>query len=176
MPQPQVVAITGSSGVGKSTLAKALQEELLPQQWLHFSVDSVFYCLPKSIIHQVDLHNNHSAIDSTAIVGSAYACARTLLDEGHQVIFDAVILSDKGANDLRRAFEAYQCVFVELTCSWEEIARRTLERNDRTLAEAEHGFRNASGHLDVHHTLDTSRSTPEQLAKELVTFMRVNTL
>lgn len=172
MSLPQVIVITGSPGVGKSTLAKALQEELLLQQWLHFSVDTVFYCLPQSIIRQVDLHNNHSAVDSAAIVGSAYACARTLLDQGHRVIFDAVVLSAKGAQGLLSAFEAYPRMFVELMCSWEEIARRTLERGDRTLAEAEHGFRNARGHVEAHHTMDTTVSTPEQLAMELAAVIR----
>ena len=164
MPQPNLILITGSSGVGKSTLAKALQEELLPARWLSFSVDSIFYCLPQTVVLKVDQQNDHSAVDSRVIVESAYACTRTLIDQGHQVIFDAVILSAKGANDLLNAFAQYRPLLVNLTCTWAETARRTIARSNRTLAEAEHGHCNANGHLDADLTLDSTATSPEWLA------------
>jgi predicted kinase len=72
--------------VGKSGLARALQEELLPEHCLHFSVDSIFYCLPRSIVLRVDKQNDHSAVDSRVIIEAAYACARTLLNLGHRIV------------------------------------------------------------------------------------------
>jgi chloramphenicol 3-O phosphotransferase len=150
----------------------ALQEELLPQQWLRFSVDSIFYCLPQSVVLKVDRENDHSAVDSRAIVGSAYACAQTLLDQGHQVIFDAVILSAKGAEELLNAFANYRPLLVNMTCAWEETARRTVSRGDRTLAEAEHGHRNARGHLDADLTLDSTAVSPEWLALQVARAVR----
>ena len=162
--QRELIVITGSSGVGKSTLAHALQEELLPDHWLHFSVDSLFYCLPRSVVLRVDQQNDWSLVDSRAIVGAAYACARTLLNHGHRVIFDAVILAESGAKEMLRAFDGLGPLLVELTCSWDEIARRTLARGDRTLAEAEHGYRNAGGHLKADHAFDTSNASAEQIA------------
>lgn len=96
----RLVVITGSSGVGKSSLARALQEELLPDQWLHFSVDSLFYCLPSSIVLRVDQYNDWSLVDSRAIIDSSHACVRTLLEQGHRVIFDTVITSEKAATGL----------------------------------------------------------------------------
>jgi chloramphenicol 3-O phosphotransferase len=172
MPQLNLILITGSSGVGKSSLAKALQELLLPDQWLSFSVDSIFYCLPPSIVLKVDQANDHSAVDSRAIVASAHACTRTLLDQGHRVIFDAVILSAKGANDLLGAFAPYRPLIVNLTCAWEEISRRTVARGDRTLAEADHGYRNAGGHLEADLTLDSTAVSPEWLALQVATAAR----
>lgn len=171
--QRKLIVITGSSGVGKSTLAQALQEELLPEHWIHFSVDTIFYCLPRSVVLRVDHENDSSMVDSKAIVTSAYACARTLLDLAHKVIFDAVILTEKGAQDMLRAFDGFDPLLVELTCSWEEIEKRTLARGDRTLAEAEHGYRNARGRLGAHHTFDSTRASAEQIAAQLATIMRV---
>jgi chloramphenicol 3-O phosphotransferase len=175
MPQRRLIVITGSSGVGKSTLARALQEELLPDQWLHLSVDSILYCLPGSVVQQVNQHNDHAAVDSEAIVAAAYACARTLLGLGHKVVFDAVILSQKGAQGLLRAFDGFDPVLVTLSCSWEEIERRTRARGDRTLAEAEHGYRSAAGCLAADYTIDTTSASPEELAVKLARAVRGKT-
>ena len=170
--QRNLIVITGSSGVGKSTLARALQEELLPVQWLHFSVDSVFYCLPPSIVARVDQHNERSLVDSKAIVRSAHACVRTLLGQGHKVIFDTVLMSEAGGKNLMAAFAEFEPILVALTCSWDEIKKRTVARGDRTLAEAEYGFNNSSGHLGVHHTFDTTAKSPQQVAESLAVHVR----
>lgn len=172
--QRKFIVITGSSGVGKSTLARALQEELLPDQWLHFSVDSLFYCLPRSVVLRADQQNDWSLVDSRAIVGAACACTKTLLELGHRVIFDAVVLTEKGANEMLRAFAGLDPLFVELTCSWGEIEKRTLARGDRTLAEAEHGHRKAGGHLEADHVFDSSAESAERIAARLVARMRGN--
>src|SRR4030095_6738086 len=158
-PDRKLVVITGSSGVGKSTLARALQERLLPDRWLHFSVDTIFYCLPRSVVLRADQQNDWSLVDSRAIVSAAYACTRTLLDLGHRVIFDAVILTENGAKELLRAFDGLDPLLVELTCSWNEIERRTIARGDRTLAEAEHGYRNAGGYLKADHVFDSGNKS-----------------
>jgi len=170
--QRNLIIITGSSGVGKSSLAQALQEELLPEQWLHFSVDTLFYCLPRSIVLQVDQHNDRSLVDAKSIVRSAHACVRTLLDQEHKVIFDTVIMSETGAKGLLAAFAESDPLLVALTCSWDEIKRRTLARGDRTLAEAEHGYKNAGGHLGVHHTFESTSTSARQIAEQLAAHVR----
>lgn len=171
---PRLVVITGSSGVGKSSLARALQEELLPDQWLHFSFDSLFYCLPRSIVLRVDQHNDRSLVDSRSIAASSHACVRTLLERGHRIIFDTVIVSEKGATGLVQAFEDFQPMYVALTCSWEAIRDRTLARGDRTLEEAEFGYRNAAGQLRSHHTFDSTRAPPEEIAARLAAYVRAS--
>lgn len=171
---PRLVVITGSSGVGKSSLARALQEDLLPDQWLHFSFDTLFYCLPNSIVLRVDQHNDRSLVDSRGIAASSHACVRTLLDRGHGVIFDAVIMSENGAKGLLQAFEGLEPMYVALTCSWVQIRNRTLARGDRTLEEAEFGFKNAGGHLRAHHTFDTTSATAEEIAARLAVHVRAS--
>lgn len=162
-----LIVITGSSGTGKSSLARALQEELLPDVWLHFSPDSIFDCLPPSIIESVNCRNDWSSVDSKALVHSAYACTKTLLKAGHRLIFDCVIANSKGAQTLHTVFGEFTPIFVGLTCSWDQIAQRTLARGDRTLEEAEHGFRSAGPHLWNDYTYETSTMSPPAIAGQL---------
>lgn len=170
----KLIVLVGSSGVGKSSLARALQEQLLPQLWFHFSVDTLFYCLPASVTRRADRDNDWSALSPGQVVGGALASARALLEAGNNVIYDAVVASEIGARRLLQAFEGHHPCVVELTCSWDEIARRTMQRGDRTLQEAERGFRHARGHLAAHHALDTTAATPEQLAVRLAGLLRAS--
>ena len=172
MTSRSLIVITGSSGVGKSTLAAAFQEQMLPQVWLHFSVDSIFYCLPHSLVERVDHKGDLDVVDSKALVEGAYACAKALLDQGHRVVFDAVILSRKGAAQLNSAFAAYEPLLVEVVCNWQEIERRTRKRGDRTVEEAEHGYRNARGHVAANLVLDSTAAGPERLASKVALALR----
>jgi chloramphenicol 3-O-phosphotransferase len=168
MDSPNLVIICGGSGTGKSTLAQALQEELLPEIWLHFSVDAVLYCLPESLVQRANRKNDWSLIDVKSITRGAYACLRALLAEGHKILFDCVVSTEVGARNLLLALSDFRPVFVGLTCGWEETRRRTLGRGDRTLEEAEYGFRNANGHLDLDYAIDTTALPPQEIATRLI--------
>jgi len=162
----KLIVITGGSGAGKSTLAKALQEALLPEIWLHFSIDSILYALPPSVLERGNLHNDWSAVDGKPIAASAYACANTLLAAGNNVIFDCVVTNESGARKLTDAFAGHQAIYVGLTCPWDVIKARTAARGDRTVEEAEFSFRNV-GNLRHDYTFDTSRVSAEAIARQL---------
>jgi chloramphenicol 3-O-phosphotransferase len=167
-----LIVISGGSGTGKSTLCRALQEALLPDVWLHFSVDSILYCLPQSILDCANQKNDWSSVDIQLICSSAYACVNVLLSSGHRVIFDSVVLTEKRGHAMQSAFQEHHPILVGLTCSWEEIKKRTLQRGDRTLAEAEYGFRNAGNHLPHDYSFETTNITPEVIASHLVQRLR----
>ncbi len=163
----RLVVIEGCSGSGKSSLARALQERLLPQQWLHFSVDTVLYCLPGPILERANLHNDWSAVDMGGITRAAYGCLDVLLEQGHSVLFECVVMTERRSRELLGALRTHQPLLVRLTCPWEEIRRRTLARGDRTLEEAEHGFRHSGLHLAADLEVDTAQRTPAELAEAL---------
>jgi chloramphenicol 3-O-phosphotransferase len=138
-------------------------------------VDSIFYCLPRSVVERVDQHNDRASLDSKAIVAAAYACTSTFLELGHRVIFDAVILSKKGADSLMNTLGRFDPLIVELTSSWDAIQERTLARGDRTLAEAEHGYKLAGGHVKYHHTFDSTSAPAVAIAAKLVELLHAGT-
>jgi chloramphenicol 3-O phosphotransferase len=167
----RLVVITGGSGTGKSTLARTLQARWLPVQWLHFSPDTILHCLPQPVVDAANLRNDWSAIDRPLLRSSTHACLRALLDAGHPVLFDCVIMTERAAHDLVAGLHAHEPYLVRLVCSWDELQRRTWARGDRTLQEVEHGFKTAGQHLQVDCEVDTTGRTPEAIAEAVIAAM-----
>ena len=168
MQDVRLIVVEGGSGTGKSSLARSLQERLQPQQWLHFSIDTLLYCLPPSVLDMANQRNDWSAVDQNAITRSVYGCLRTLLDDGHRVIFDCVLMTERGARELLTALQSYRPVLVRLTCSWHEIERRTIARGDRTIEEARRGFETSGLFLNVDYEIDTTHRSSAEIAESLV--------
>jgi chloramphenicol 3-O-phosphotransferase len=155
-----LIFIIGGSGTGKTTLARELQERLLPEQWFHFSPDTLLYGLPKSLVDRADLVNDWSAIDQELINTLAYGLVRNALHSGGRVVFDCV--------HLLTSFATSNPFLVGTTCAWKELVRRTSLRGDRTLAEVQRGFEMSGQFLDVDCVLDTSAKSPAQLVDDLL--------
>ena len=162
------IFIIGGSGTGKTTLARALQERLLPEQWLHFSPDTLLYCLPKSLVDRADLANDWSAIDTGLVSTLAHGLVRNALHSGGRVVFDCVVMSERRAKQLLTSFDTSIPFLVGTTCAWDELVRRTSLRGDRTLAEVKRGFETSGEFLDLDCVLDTTTASPEKLVDDLL--------
>ena len=169
---PRLLVITGGSGTGKSTLARTLQERWLPTQWLHFSADTILHGLPPTIVDSANLRNDWSLIDRPLLRRSTYACLNALLDAGHPVLFDCVVMTELAARDLVLAMQTREPYTVHLTCSWDELQRRTRARGDRTLEEVEHGFKAGAQFLRADCELDTTGRSPDEVADEVSAAIR----
>lgn len=164
---PQVILISGPSGAGKTSLVKALQEELLPAVWLSFSVDSIIYGLPDSTLNRCNLHNDWSGVDGGALYRGAFACLRALVDSGNNVIFDIVLTGQKRADALMEQLAGVEVTTIALECSWDEIERRTLARGDRTVQEAKLSFDKSRPFLKYDFRIDTTATDSVLIAREL---------
>jgi len=173
MSATTTIIICGPSGSGKTSLAKAVQEALLPAMWLAFSVDSLFYSLPESVVERCNRKNDWSGVDGSAICSGALACLQALVKTGNRVIFDAVVTRGKSASQLLAASKDLNPFMVRLHCTWEEIQRRTVARGDRTLEEAEASFQKADDTLDCHLTINTTHLNAAEAAALVVENLKV---
>ena len=168
MVATNLIVIIGGSGTGKTTLARALQERLLPEQWLHFSPDTLLYCLPKSLVDRADLANDWSEIDTGLINTLAHGLVRNVLQSGGRVVFDCVVMSERRTEQLLTSLETSEPFLVGTTCAWDELVRRTSLRGNRTLAEVRRGFETSGQFLDLDCVLDTTANSPAKLVDDLL--------
>ena len=130
------IILTSSSGAGKTSLAQALQEELLPSVWLHFSLDTIIYSLPKSVLERCNKQNDWSGVDAGALYAGALSCLTSLIHSGNNIIFDMVLTNENQASQLQLALSGTDYHSFHLHSDWETIKDRTIKRADRTLEEA----------------------------------------
>ena len=168
----KLIILEGPSGSGKSSLASALQESLLPAVWLSFSMDTLIYTLPPSVLHRCNAANDWSGVDGRAIGAAALRCLRALVECGNNVIFDLCLPSGNYANAFQADVRDLSPVTVGVRCEWQEIERRTLQRGDRSLEEAERSFK--SQHLLERYDLviDTTAMSAEAAAEECLACFR----
>lgn len=167
MPSPsKLIILDGPSGSGKSSLSSALQESLLPVIWLGFSMDTLIYTLPPSVLQRCNSANDWSGVDGKAVGAAALRCLRALVECGNNVIFDLCIPSRKYADAFEADIQDLSPIKVGVRCEWPEIERRTIHRADRSIEEAQRTFQNQHALQAYDLVIDTTGITPEAAAKE----------
>lgn len=173
MPSPsKLIILDGPSGSGKSSLSSALQESLLPEIWLGFSMDTLIYTLPPSVLQRCNLANDWSGVDGRAIGAAALRCLRALVECGNNVIFDLCIPNRNYAEAFQADIEDLAPVKVGVRCDWQEIERRTIHRADRSIDEALRTFTHQHALQNYDLVINTTEITPEAAAKECLASFR----
>jgi len=167
MEYGSIIFLNGTSSSGKSTLAKALQQQL-EESYIHMALDDVWAGLPEKIIRQDAWWEKfplgkYASGFHRAVAGFSRA--------GVGVIIDHCCTSSSGLQECLTLFKKAHVVFVEVTCTVDELRKREENRGDRLIGQAEaqladfEEFR--SRHLyDLQ--IDTSAHTPSDCARKIV--------
>lgn len=134
---------------------------MLPVIWLSFSMDTLIYTLPPSVLHRCNTANDWTGVDGKMIGAAALRCLRALVECGNNVIFDLCIPNRKYAEAFQLDIENLSPVTVGVRCDWQEIKRRTLYRADRTVEEAERTFKQQHAFHNYDYVIDTTSISPE---------------
>lgn len=167
-----VIVLNGGSSSGKTTIAACLQE-ILPDAWLRFGVDTLVDACPPSLFGadgidflpsgEVRVASAFREIEDAWMQGIA-AMARA----GAHVIVDDVFLGGSASQERwEAALDGLQVLWVGVRCPPEVAAERERLRADRV------GGMAASQALVVHRgvaydlEVDTAGSTVAECAREV---------
>ncbi len=129
---PQVIVLNGCSSAGKTTLARALQQ-VLPEQYLNFSIDSVLYALPPIDLALMQRGEpiQRRGYDWQALVRGYHYAIPSLLQAGLKLIIDNAWCEAGEIRELLTELAGYSVVLVGVQCDAETAAAREARRGDR---------------------------------------------
>ncbi|MFD8597981.1 chloramphenicol phosphotransferase CPT [Kitasatospora sp. NPDC059646] len=167
----RVIVLNGGSSSGKSSLARALQEQL-PEPWLTFGIDDLIGAMPPALLAEddgIDLGG-----DGVVTVGDAFRRLETAWTAGvaataragAPVIVDDVFLSGAASQQRwREALAGLDVLWVGVRCDPDRAAARERARPDRTPGMAADQAHRV--HDGVHYDLevDTTATPPAACAR-----------
>ncbi len=180
MATTRVIVLNGGSSSGKSSLARALQEQL-PQPWLAFGIDDLVEALPPGLLDDGgDGDGIGFAPDGTVSVGAGFraleaawmAGIAATARAGAPVIVDDVFLAGPASRQRWcEALHGLDVLWVAVRCDPVEAAARERARGDRTTGMA--ADQAARVHHGVHYDLevDTTRTPPAVCARTIASHL-----
>ncbi len=172
-PQPecQIIFLNGPSSSGKTSLAKELQETLLPCPFLHVGIDKVIGLMPASLndwhggpapegFSWKTSYDEEGKLLREIQLGpfakkmgeSLKEMVVTLANEGHFIIIDEVVSGKKGIDEWRDKLGDFKVIWIGIHSPLEVIEAREGRRGNRILGSGRHQY--LTVHKDVVYDLD----------------------
>jgi len=179
----RIILINGTSSSGKTTLIRRLQS-ILPDLWLEMGIDRFAYALPGRVLGELTWpqlfryvrpdgsSDGPFTIETTELghrfIQGMHATAAALAETGLNVIVDHVLLEEAWLDDCSRRLAGFDVLVVGVRCPLEVILQRELERQDRTLGQAEAQLAVVHRQADRYDVeVDTSVLTPDEAAARI---------
>lgn len=166
---PQVILLNGTGSSGKTSIAIRLQE-LLPEQYLNFSIDSVLYALPPTDLKKMMVGEriDRAGYEYPRLVDGYHACLPALLSTGLKLIVDNAWTDAAEKRAMLTAISGFSSVLIGVRCDLEVAKAREALRGDRAIGLAAREFPLVHQHMQYDIEIDTSMRTPEACADELL--------
>ncbi len=168
MPTPDIIFLNGTSSSGKTTLSKALQDQL-EEVYLHVPLDAFGVMFPQSKLGDQEL----CASAEPKLFAGFYSCVAALVRCGNKVIVDTVAFKHQEQIFLP-LFRSFRVVYVGVKCPLEELERREKARGDRAVGLARHQF-SEHGFLRYDVEVDTHEHSAEECAALIKRFIQPDT-
>jgi len=163
-----IVVLNGTSSSGKTSIARAFQEQILPRVFLNISIDTILYALPESAIGRIKRGDDISDLRFRELVRAFCACVRTLADLGHDLVIDHAVVSEQEAEMLMAAVSGHRVLMVGLECPVEVLEARERDRGDRVRGLAAKQCERIHRWLHYDLMIDTSAMTPAEAARRII--------
>jgi chloramphenicol 3-O phosphotransferase len=167
MEHAQIILLNGVSSAGKTTIASALQA-LIDDPYVHMSLDFVWQQLPQKLTSQ---DKWWLGLNLDPFVSGFHRAVAGFSQSGVGVIVDHCCTSAKDIEECLTLFSGSKVIFVDVTCSFDELVKRAQTREQRTPRRTEEEWfyfeefrKNYSYDLQV----DTSVLTPQECAAAIL--------
>jgi chloramphenicol 3-O phosphotransferase len=162
----QIILLNGPSSAGKTTLAKAIQQQLDQPFW-HVSSDQ--FIEAQMLPQRRDEGGDFGwGVLRPRFFRAFHCCLPAIASAEHNLIVDHVIEFATWMQELVDLLAPYDVFFVGVQCSLEELERRERARGDRLIGEAR-------DHLQVVHSfgaydymVDSSIATAQDNAQQII--------
>lgn len=173
--QPKIVVMNGVSSVGKTSVAKAIQDHA-ERAFLHVQMDDFLRMLPRRafesreglVFERIDSQTidvQFGELVERALVGMRNAVA-SMAECGNNMIVDDVFFADEDA-DYRRLLSQYDYRLVGLFAPLEVVQERERVRRDRNIGLAKGQYERVHRGRVYDMKMDTSQASPDQIAQEI---------
>jgi len=169
---PTIIFLNGTSSSGKTTLLKALQNQL-PEPYLDMGIDRFIWMLPKRYLDRPlwddVLGKAHQAgpVGQTLFSGMHHAIAAAS-QRGNNILANHVFVEKTWVNECASLFAEMNAYLVGLRCPLGVLEQREQDRKDRTLGQARLQFDVIHKYAAYDLEVDTSLLTPEQCAEKII--------
>ncbi|QYC38084.1 Chloramphenicol 3-O phosphotransferase [Nonomuraea coxensis DSM 45129] len=169
----QVIVLNGGSSSGKTSIARSLQE-VLPDPWLAFSVDTMVEALPPSL-RDSDAGLDY-APDGSVVVGPEFkildgawtAGIAAMARAGARVVVDDVFIGGPDSQERwRQALAGLGVLWVGVRCDPAVAAEREAARGDRPAGMAASQATTVHQGVSYDVEIDTSLAGPLDCARAI---------
>ncbi|WP_410499796.1 chloramphenicol phosphotransferase CPT family protein [Chitinibacter sp. S2-10] len=162
---PQVIVLNGCSSSGKTSIARALQEQL-PQQFLNFSIDAILDALPASDLQavQTGLAVQRRGHDFAQLVRAYHYALPGLLQAGCLLIIDNAWCERDEKRELLTELAGYRVLLVGVFCDQDELERREMARGNRPQGQAAWELERVHQEMSYDLQVNTMGISPEDNA------------
>jgi chloramphenicol 3-O phosphotransferase len=182
----QVIYLNGTSSVGKTTLAKALRDNL-DQPYMLVGIDTMIELMPPKINNwqggtselgfswekSQDAEGHplqilHMGTFAAKMPTALKAVSKGLADAGFNVIIDDVACDENSYVEWKDALKGHQVIWVGLTAPLEVIEKREKERGDRQIGQARAIYNIVHKGFKYDLYLDTSKKSIPEMTQEII--------
>ncbi len=182
--EPFVLILNGTSSVGKTSVAKALIEQMPKEKdVILLSIDTFVDMLPDHLVGESDnalsgfrfvRENGLLSVEAgalgTLLIDQMYNIAKNAYAKGFSTIIDDVVLS-KSTIKTADFNQGTNLIKVLLHCDLNELKGREIERNDRKPGLAEGLLYTNKIIEDYDIKMDTTSTSPETTATKILEYV-----
>lgn len=179
----KIIYLNGSSSVGKTTLARALQKSL-PEPYLLLGIDLFISMLPERYWNDdpagFTLVPTEAGLEiKTGPVAAKMSQALqetivTLARNGNNLIVDDVNWDQAALEAVKKRLAPFDYLLVKVECPVEVAEQRECQRGDREIGfvKFQHARVKATHGYDL--TVNTAASSPQECALQIISKMQIS--